>query len=119
MTKLVELFGGRKKSIILFCSSHIAVFYISYSNTTHVCWLDIGKESSHIRIFYYPFKFPQKTKYFTYFYTTEFFPLFENGQIQGKTQCLLFVEIMKSWCDQHSVLSSTEHIFSLWQTQSW
>ena len=33
ITKLVELFGGGKISITLFCSSHVAVFYIGYNKT--------------------------------------------------------------------------------------
>ena len=39
MTKLMKLFGERKKSIMLFCSSHVSVFYIEYLNTARSCWL--------------------------------------------------------------------------------
>ena len=50
MTKLVELFRGRKKSITLFCSSDVTVFYIVYLNTFSFSLLNREKESSHIRI---------------------------------------------------------------------
>ena len=40
MNKLAELFGGRKKSITVFCSSHVAVFYIEYLNPARVGWLN-------------------------------------------------------------------------------
>ena len=46
----MELFGG-KKSITLFYSSHVAVFYIGYLNTARVCWLNREKESSHTNIY--------------------------------------------------------------------
>ena len=46
MTKLVEFFGGREKSITIFCSSHMTVFYVGYPNTARVCW----KESSEFEL---------------------------------------------------------------------
>ena len=49
MTKPVGLFGGRKKSITLFCSSMWHYFY-RLIKPPRVCWLNGGKESSHIRI---------------------------------------------------------------------
>ena len=42
MTKLVDSLCG-KQSITLFCRSHVTVFYIDYSNTARVCWLDREK----------------------------------------------------------------------------
>ena len=44
MTKQVDLYGGRKKSISLFCSSHVQVFYIGYFTTAGL----IIKELGHI-----------------------------------------------------------------------
>ena len=40
----------KKKSITLFFSSHGAVFNIGYLSTVRVCWLNMEKESSHIRM---------------------------------------------------------------------
>ena len=47
MTKLVELFGGRKKSTTLFCSSHVAVF-LYWVSLQGSCLLIIGKKNQVI-----------------------------------------------------------------------